>query len=349
MPFSAAPLAPRLSRPIGPAVFVALGLGLCLPPAALAAEPPTPPGEAAKRDPAEAKARAQKHFERGIAAYKESRFKDAIDAFLDAHREYPSPTLSFNTARAYEKMGDATGALRFYREYLRQAPNASDKATVEARTTELEAKLQERGIQQVTILSNVEGATVLVDGRPVGITPWTGEILPGRHTLGLKRDGYVDGSTEFELSAHRAADVVLDLEVAPKAPPVKERAPESGGPMLPKDQPEGIERVGIPTWVAFGLGAAALGGAAVFEGLRANSEDSVKNEPAQVDRHEAYDRMQDQQTVARILAGVGAAGVVVGGVLLYFDLSSGSERAPSTAMGFGCSQAGCGAAVRGRF
>src|SRR5262245_60495625 len=86
----------------------------------------------AARDP-EAKARAQKHFDRGIAAYKEGRYKDAIDAFLDAHKEYPSPTLSFNAARAYEKMGDTAGALRFYREYLRQNPNADDRATVEPR------------------------------------------------------------------------------------------------------------------------------------------------------------------------------------------------------------------------
>lgn len=307
------------------------------------------PAATEQRDPAEAKARAQKHFERGIAAYKEGRFKDAIDAFLDAHREYPSPTLSFNTARAYEKMGDSTGALRFYREYLRQSPDASDKTAVEASIAELEAKLQQRGIQQVTVLSNVEGATVLVDGRPVGITPWTGEILPGRHTLALKRDGYQEATSEFELLAHRAADVRLDMQVAPAVADAKKGpTPRAGASVAPQED-QGLGRVGIPTWIAFGVGAAALGGAAVFEAMRSSSEESVKTEPAQLDRHEAYDRMQDQQTVARVLAGVGAAGVIVGGVLLYFDLSSGSERAPSAAMGLGCSPAGCGAAVHGRF
>jgi tetratricopeptide (TPR) repeat protein len=154
----------------------------------LQAQPQAPtPAAAAPKDDA-AKSRARVHFEKGITAYREGRFKDAIDAFLDAHREYPSPTLSFNTARAYEKMGDSAGALRFYREYLRQNAAASDKATVEARVSELEGKLQARGLQQVTILSKPEGATVILDDRPVGVTPWTGEIFRGGHRVRLRRE-----------------------------------------------------------------------------------------------------------------------------------------------------------------
>jgi len=321
-------------------------------PAAHAQGPDTAPAPTAA-EKSDAKARAQKHFERGIAAYKEGRFKDAIDAFLDAHRDYPSPTLSFNAARAYEKMGDNTGALRFYREYLRQATQASDRPFVEGRISELEKTLQERGIQQVTVLSNVEGATVIIDGRPVGVAPWTGEILPGRHTFVLKREGYKEATGEFELLAHRSLDVAVSMETAPaEAAPPSAPAPQAPVEPVPKSEPPTAERspqIGVPTWIAFGVGAAALGGAAVFEAMRAGSEDDVKNEKYQVDRWDANDRMESQQTTARILAGVGAVGIVVGGVLLYFDLSKSSERAPSSAMGLGCTPAGCAATVRGRF
>ncbi len=312
-------------------------------------------GQAAAAEPktaqaGEAKARAKVHFERGIAAYKEGRFKDAIDAFLDAHEQYPSPVLSFNTARAYEKMGDSAGALRFYREYLRQSPTASDRTTVEQRVAELEKKLEARGIQQVTIFSKPEAATVVLDGRPVGVTPWTGEIAPGSHAVTLRREGYKDGNGVFELAADKALDYSLELKQRPaveSAPEGTTPAPGSNGPadQGPSERGGGI---GIGTWTAFGVGAAALGGALAFELMRAGAEDDVKNEPTQVARADAFDRMESRQTTARVLAGVGAAAVLAGGVLLYFDLSKSDDTARAR-VGLGCGGDGCGASLKGRF
>jgi tetratricopeptide (TPR) repeat protein len=309
-------------------------------------------------DEVEAKARAQALFERGITAYKDGRFKDAIDAFLDAHREYPSPTLSFNAARAYEKMGDNAGALRFYREYLRQTPDAADKARVVERVADLEKKLVARGVQQITVLSNVTGAQAIIDGKPVGVTPWTGEIAPGKHELKLRQDGYVDAKGEFDLPAEHAID--FQLEMTPGETPV---AGPAGGADSRSDKPDkdkGPTKKGIGpmTWVAFGVGVAALGTAVVFEQLRKSSEDDVKNEETQVARHDAYDSMKSKQTTARVLAGVGAAAILAGGVLLYFDLSGGSSEKTartatparvSTRAGVGCGPLSCGATLSGRF
>jgi len=325
---------------------------LSLSPAVASAQAPTAQAQP-KRDAA-AKARAQKHFERGVAAFKAERFKDAVDAFLDAHREYPSPSLSFNAARAYDKLLDTAGALRFYREYLRQSPDASDRANVQKRVGELESKLQqERGRQQVTILSNVDGATVRIDDQPVGVAPWTGEILPGTHKVKLSLEGYQDAEQSFELQAHRAIDVSVAMtpkkaEDAKPLPQQRTTAPTT------KDQgataQAGGGGVSWMTWTAFGVGAVALGGAAVFEILRSGSEDDVKNERTQVARHDAFDRMESQQKTARIFAGVGAVAVVAGGVLLALDLSKGgksSEKPPS--VGFVCLPGGCSASYAGRF
>jgi tetratricopeptide (TPR) repeat protein len=312
--------------------------------------------EASANDP-EAKARAQALFERGITAYKEARFKDAIDSFLDAHREYPSPTLSFNAARAYEKMGDNAGALRFYREYLRQAPDAQDKARVGERVADLEKKLVTRGVQQVTILSNVTGAQVIVDGRPVGVTPWTGEIRPGKHELKLRQAGYAEAKGEFQLPADRAID--FQLEMKPGETPVADAtAGEKTSDTRDTSKDAGVEKKGIGpmTWVAFGVGVAALGGAVVFEQLRKASEDDVKTEETQVARHDAHDSMKSKQTTARVLAGVGAVAVLAGGVLLYFDLSGGSSEKTAhtrthqrTRAGIGCGPLSCGATLSGHF
>ncbi|MEZ4225983.1 MAG: PEGA domain-containing protein [Polyangiaceae bacterium] len=305
---------------------------------------------------AAAKSRAEAHFHRGIEAYKAGRFKDAIDSFLDAHREYPSPTLSFNAALAYEKLGDSAGALRFYREYLRQNPDAQDKATVQARVSEHEQKLQGRGVQQVTILSKPDSATVIIDDQPVGVTPWTGEIFPGRHALRLRRESYTDASKEFELPAHRAIDVEVELDLATtNAPTAASAAPTPTSPTAASSSATsdvradeaGLAKVSLPTWVTLGAGVAVLGTAGAFELMRQSAEDDVKNEPVQLDRHEAFDRMESRQTTARILAGVGGAAVIVGGVLLYFDLSKKPE---SSAWGrVGCTDSGCAAELGGRF
>ncbi|MBK7579546.1 MAG: PEGA domain-containing protein [Myxococcales bacterium] len=320
---------------------------LALAPLTASAEPAAKPVAAqAARDPA-AKARAQKHFERGVVAFKDNRFKDAVDAFLDAHREFPSPALSYNAARAYDKLLDAAGALRFYREYLRQTPDASDRANVDKRIGELESKLQtERGRQQVTILSNVAGATVRIDDQPVGVAPWTGEILPGKHRVKLSLDGYQDAEEPFELDAHRAMDVSVTLEVAVAAAPGATKA--SKAEPIDRGTPQ-TGSVSWMTWTAFGVGAVALGGAAVFEVMRSSAEEDVKNEPTQVARHDAFDKMESRQKTARIFAGVGAVAVVAGGVLLALDLTKAPTQEKQPSVGLACLPGSCAATFAGRF
>src|SRR3954465_4383762 len=146
-------------------------------PAASGAASIDPASEEAKR--AEAKSR----YEEGVEAYKKNRFKDAIDLFLEADHLAPSAPLSFNIARSYEKIGDDAGALRWYRDYLRRDPNAKNGAYVRTLAKALQMSLAKKGVQQVTVLSGPAGATVSIDGRPLGVTPFTGEFAPGQHRI----------------------------------------------------------------------------------------------------------------------------------------------------------------------
>jgi len=105
--------------------------------------------------------------------------------------------------------------------------------------------------------------------------------------------------------------------------------------------------VGIVTWGLLGLGVAATGGAVVFELLRADSAQAVRDEPTQVGRAENFDEMEQRQTVARVLAGVGAAALIAGGVLLVIDLSS-SDSKPAQ-VGLSCAPGTCRASLGGHF
>src|SRR4029453_8530035 len=105
--------------------------------------------------------------------------------------------------------------------------------------------------------------------------------------------------------------------------------------------------VGIVTWGLLGLGVAAAGGAVVFELLRADSAQAGRDEPTQVGRAENFDEMEQRQTVARVLAGVGAAALIAGGVLLVIDLSS-SDSKPAQ-VGLSCVPGTCRASLGGHF
>src|SRR5258706_6012598 len=93
---------------------------------------------------------AKTKYQQGAQAYNAGHFKDAVDFFLAADHLAPSAPLSFNIARAYEKLGDDSGALRWYRDYLRRNSSAGNAESVRALIATLAASLQKKGVQQVT-------------------------------------------------------------------------------------------------------------------------------------------------------------------------------------------------------
>jgi tetratricopeptide (TPR) repeat protein len=304
---------------------------LLLPSLAEAAETPAPAGDTAATDARRTQAKTR--YEEGAAAYAAGRFKDAVDLFLAADRLAPSAPLSFNIARAYEKLGDDSGALRWYRDYLRRAPNAANASDVAALVEKLEDRLSKKGVQQLSVMSTPEGATVSIDDRPVGVTPWTGDLLPGRHRVELSLRGFEENTLEVELAAHRSQEVTVALVARPDsagaAPPPAPVAATAAPTTSRDDRASESSGFGIWPWVTLGAGGVALGGALTFELLRQGSESDAKGDDTQVGYKEKLDQMESQQTTARILAGVGGALVIAGGVLVVLDL--GSSKGNQTA------------------
>src|SRR5687767_9750403 len=114
---------------------------------ARAAEPstaPAPPSESAR-------SQAKLRYEAGVAAYRDGRYRDAIELFIQADRLAPSAAFSYNVARAYMQARDVPNALRWYRDYLRRSPDASNASEVKAQVLEYERELMKHGVQQVTV------------------------------------------------------------------------------------------------------------------------------------------------------------------------------------------------------
>jgi tetratricopeptide (TPR) repeat protein len=239
-----------------------------------------------------AKAQARVLFEKGANAYRDGRFYDAVDIFIETNRLYPDPKLSFNVAKAFEGLGNQSGALRYYREYLRRLPDAPDKKEVDGHVEQLELALSQKGLQQLTVSSTPEGATLTLDGQAVGVTPWTGESFAGKHRVLVEVAGHQQSERVIEVDLHRARD--FDFELTPLPKPAPPRLP-----VLPA-RPE--PKLGVLTLATLTSGLALLGTALIAQA--ASGSDS-----------------RGATRTSAFFAGSGAGLAVLGGVMLYFDLN----------------------------
>jgi tetratricopeptide (TPR) repeat protein len=309
-----------------------LSLSLSLAPAAHA-DTPSAEGTADAR-----RGQARVKFEEGVKAYGERRYQDAVRAFQEADAIEPSAPLSYNIARAFEQLDDVRAALRWYRDYLRRIPQAQNVAEVQNRVTQLALQLAEHGVQQISVLSNPSGASVSVDGRPLGVTPFTTELAPGTHRLTLRQRGYRELETEFLLEARLPRDLLLRLEP-------EQSASVTGPGVTRTPPPAGGERpFGVAPWLVMGAGAVSLVGSLGFE-LGRRSAESDAERAAQLEYQEHFQAMQSRQTAARVLAGMGGALLVTGGVLYLLN----TPKQPSTSLALSCAPGGCGVLASGSF
>lgn len=312
-----------------------------------------PASEEGKR--AEGKAR----YQQGVAAYSAGRYKDAIDLFLQADALAPSAALSFNIARAYEKIGDDAATLQWYRDFRRRAPDAKNGPEVDARIHELEGLLAKKGVQQLTVLSRPLGATVIVDEQPVGVTPYTGQLPPGTHRVALSLKGYADSDRQLELPADHALDLDVPLvpatdrpglppSGAPVTPPGPVSATNSAPMPVPVDRPSG-PRFGIWPWVGLGAGAVSLGASLGFELARRSAEKAAKADHTQIGYKDQLDREQSRQTMARVFLVAGGVLAVGSGALLAVDWNARRGRKEAAQLGVACLPGACAFDVKGSF
>jgi tetratricopeptide (TPR) repeat protein len=311
---------------------------------------------------------ARQHHREGVSAFAAGRYPEAIQAFLAADRLRPSPALSFNIAKAYEREGNTAEALQHYREYLHRAGQPQDRAAVAARIDELALRLGKTGVQQVSFRTEPAAAGVLVDAEPVGRSPVFVELRPGTHRVTFRQDGYEDAELEFDLNADQPLDVSITLvptierNIASTAVPAQptsrivratrdhsRMASAAPQPMRTKSERRSRNNTTRTLgFVALGAGVAALGGAVTVEVMRRQAESEAKQEREQVRFARALDEMDSRQTLARVLAGAGGVFAAVGGVLVVTALGR-DEKKPKEGLALNCAPKKCAATYSGAF
>lgn len=118
------------------------------------------------------------HFAQAIIADKAGDLETASDHYRRAESDPPRPSTIYNHADVLRRMERYKDAIKRYREYLAAAPDAADKAEVEALVAKLEATPP-----IITVDGEDPRALVFLDGALVGPSPQTFQITPGWHVV----------------------------------------------------------------------------------------------------------------------------------------------------------------------
>jgi len=122
----------------------------------------------------DARSQAAEHFDRGIAFFNEQRFDAALAELARAYELFPAYQTLYNLARVHAALGQSVEAARAYERYLAEAGaeiNARRRREAEAALAEQRAR-----IGTLTVVTDVEGARIGIDGVDVAPTPLSAPI-----------------------------------------------------------------------------------------------------------------------------------------------------------------------------
>ena len=262
---------------------------------------------------------AKKYFQWAQSLYKQARYSEAIAKFEEAYRLKPHPTIFFNIGRCYEQLNDIPRALKNYRDYLRIAPEAKDRELVSDAIANLERRLKDQGVQQLSVLTDPTGARITVDEKYMGLSPLSLELKPGNRLVGISKEGFESIDKNVVLSADKSMEITVSLK--PKAPPVEVAKPtpvltpraDIIKPVEPPPPPPPATRT--YTWVAAAVGGAGLAGG-ITMGILANSASmtlrgSLHDQTEAQALHDRSASLGLGSNISYALAGTGLAAAIV--------------------------------------
>jgi hypothetical protein len=174
----------------------------------------------ARAENADALKKAQAAFDQAQLDYLQGKYDEAAKEFQDAYAARPFPQFLYNVGASFhmkgKKSGDAAAyvkAVEFYKRYLTEEPQATDKPKVEKAIGVLEAEIKRLkepaqpntpkndDVQQlgdvkvrglVVVESEPQNASIYLDDKKKGEfakTPWSGS-LDGEHRIIIEKRGY---------------------------------------------------------------------------------------------------------------------------------------------------------------
>lgn len=166
---------------------------------------------------------ADRFFKSGVALYKETKYSEALAEFQRAYEIAPHPLVLYNIAGCHRELSQYAEAVKAYEQFLAEGKGQVPAARLTAAQTELDSILAR--IARVTVTVTPDGATLLVDGSPIGTLVEMPLILsPGEHVLLAQAPGRKD--TERRVRVASGDELTIDLNLAMLPPePIKDVGP----------------------------------------------------------------------------------------------------------------------------
>jgi hypothetical protein len=224
-----------------------------------------------------------------------------LDALAECAAPEPGPG-GTQAAREGAKMGSppVTATVRLY-----------EVTPLVLGAEELDASLR--------IESAPSGATLAIDSKPAGRTPWEGRLGLGEHTIEVTAGGFLPAKERLRLERRKQRELQVVLERKPLG------EPDMAGVRL-------VRNVGVG--VAYGIGAAGLGVFAVTGILALNETGAIRSRcggtrcPAS--EQPSLNAVRSIGTASTAGLIVGGIGVVTGTVILFAVRLRAPERHATT-------------------
>jgi hypothetical protein len=236
-------------------------------------------------------------------------YERALAAYAKAFELVPNPKIYYPMAIAEEKLEKWLEVATHLRTFLAQAPDADAKMRADAEKRLDNAKLN---IGVLALAIQPEGATVAIDGNPVGTSPLAEPLFlaPGEFSLSITADGYKPMEQKVTIEAGSESERTFELESAaviidtPRPPP-----PPPEIPMPPRPSKTMLFVAGGAT-IAFFAGATTTGILAV--GKSGTWHDDGANDAAREDAR------QSGKSLALLTDGLVLGTIVAGGLTAYY-------------------------------
>src|SRR3954463_14288949 len=90
---------------------------------------------------------ARARFQQGDTYFKLEKYANALQEFEQAYLAKQDPSFLYNIAQCHRLMGNRVEAVRFYKRYITDAPNAANRPVAEKHIRDLESAL---GAEELT-------------------------------------------------------------------------------------------------------------------------------------------------------------------------------------------------------
>lgn len=158
-----------------------------------------------------ARAQAREQFNLGVSRYEANDYQGALEAFQEAYRLAPHPTVRVNMANCYEHLGRPLEALHHFEAFLAESDGASRQ-----QRREVEAAMQRlrQQVGELRLAVAPDGAMVTIDSAETRRAPILEPIrlVAGTHQIDVRLDGYRTQHREVQVVGGGSERISILLE-----------------------------------------------------------------------------------------------------------------------------------------